>query len=475
MLSINLIKIITKYVGFYKMKFNFSFLEKHWNKINWELIVKNKHIPSEFYEKYMNILEYHQDNGKFNIYTWDDISKNPNIPLLFFKKYYRHINWYYFSGNEGISVEYFKENIQWLHWDQISENENIPEIFIQQNLEKYDNMINWRKLCGNKNLSESFFKQNLEKYKDKINWEKLCANKNISELFFLPIGREDREQIIKNKKYEDKIYWKSLCGNENISESFFLSIDREDREKYENKLNWKSLCGNKNLTVKFWEKYKDKINWFYFSCNETIPIWFFEQNLDKLDWFGLCENRNIPDWFYEKYIDKIDWSTIDKIPFKIFLEYFEEEFVKLSNRNYNSYNLDEYFSILNNGNEKKIENMNTYTIELKLLIQKTILKKRQKLFLQENVDNAIDNIFHKLKQKLNWNKLSLNMSYHFLKKHINLCKQNGLIFNTNIPLSFIETLIEENKINWDELCESSPLLVYEDNINKLNNILLEII
>jgi len=56
-LNINLINIITNYVGFYKdLDFEVPFYEKHIKKINWEYICQNINVPESFYEKYIKKL-----------------------------------------------------------------------------------------------------------------------------------------------------------------------------------------------------------------------------------------------------------------------------------------------------------------------------------------------------------------------------------------------------------------------------------
>src|SRR5579872_6817432 len=70
-ISKNIINIIIKYIYNNKFLYNCNFLEKHIDKLEWDQISLNQHIPFNFLNKYQDKIH------------WNKLTYRPDIPIKF--------------------------------------------------------------------------------------------------------------------------------------------------------------------------------------------------------------------------------------------------------------------------------------------------------------------------------------------------------------------------------------------------------
>jgi len=559
MLSFNLIKIITNYIGFNpRIRFECKFLEKHINEkyIDWVKLSRNSDLPYEFLLKYEHkiIWSAFRYDPEFNIpfeflekYLQDNDEKkfkqNNNIELktILHKNYIDKLEkyilsykndciWNYISDSD-LPVEFFEKHFQdkdgndfcgleKLNWDIISGNSDIPHTFYEKLMsnkltKKYMKKIDWSRLCLQKHIPLSFFQKILQsKYKDYIDWDSLSKNKNIPYQFFEKhLNMVNFDHLSSHisvdfiLKYINNIdwNWEILAKNPNIPLSFWEDII-SSYECKNKKIKWNLLMENENIPYTFWEKYIPlwkkrneyyRVNWTIL-CNHNYPTSFFKKYLNDLDWYILSANDNIPFEFFEENFsfpkdnsDKIRWDTIDKIPFPVFKEHFIKELIcYIENNDDGGVNfvirLDRFMKIVKRLNKiNKLNKITEYVKQLNLNIFLLYKKEEREDLYDKNeftdfFENIIENTFDSLKYGVDFFLFQDHKYAHkYAEKFLNTLDHNEiewdhLLYNDNVPMSFILKCVEYKKIKWKDLLITKKV-VYEDNIEEMNKILLKLL
>ncbi len=104
-----------------------EFFEKYLDKLDWYEISRNEGIPFEFFEKHLINLE----GALYGKRAYKGVFKNSRIPIWFFEKYYmldEYVEqvgaWYLLSRNEGIPLWFFEKHIKTVDWKGLSSNMN---------------------------------------------------------------------------------------------------------------------------------------------------------------------------------------------------------------------------------------------------------------------------------------------------------------------------------------------------------------
>jgi len=309
---------------------------------------------------------------------------------------------------------------------------------------------------------------------DKLNYEELA--KHISFQFI--------------QKYLNKIKWNwnLLSSNENIPYTFW--------EKNLNKVNWTILSINKSIPTIFWDNHltlckqkgeHDKINWYYLS-RTNLPISFIKKYMNKLDWYELSTNENIPFDFFNHYMNIIKWDKVDDIEFTVFREYLTEEIIKdIENRSDENIkiNIDnyEFINIIRKLDIKKeVKTIKKYIEELKIefkLVYDNKELKYNSIKFENYLNRKENNVFQMIKYKVDFSMFQHHKHAHkfaelFLDTNIKDIDWIYLIYNDNVPMAFLLKCIKKKKIKLNELA-TSRRMIYEDNIEKMNEILLKIL
>lgn len=278
----------------------------------------------ELQEPYVNFIEenmkefhnyaYFIFHDKLYLKLWNCLADNPNISIDFVKKYSRHLDTntslyknrglhfdflkhLLFSNfleqwnnircsllNHKYTPDSFKNEIKQLLYDIDWQDNTYSLEFLRENFE----YINWYKLCENVNIPIQFFDDNQEH----IIWRVICSNTSIPVWFF--------------EKYFKCIDWYYLCSNSSIPLSFF--------RKHLEHVNWQSIWLNTNINVKFIKKHLRSVNWYNLSKNTNIPIKFFKKYKNRLDWIEIAKNPSIPSTFLDKNIDHISFIYVSMNP-----------------------------------------------------------------------------------------------------------------------------------------------------------------
>jgi len=256
------------------------------------------------------------------------------------------------------------------------------------------------------------------------------------------------------------------------------------------------LSINKSIPTIFWDNHltlckqkgeHDKINWYYLS-RTNLPISFIKKYMNKLDWYELSTNENIPFDFFNHYMNIIKWDKVDDIEFTVFREYLTEEIIKdIENRSDENIkiNIDnyEFINIIRKLDIKKeVKTIKKYIEELKIefkLVYDNKELKYNSIKFENYLNRKENNVFQMIKYKVDFSMFQHHKHAHkfaelFLDTNIKDIDWIYLIYNDNVPMAFLLKCIKKKKIKLNELA-TSRRMIYEDNIEKMNEILLKIL
>lgn len=263
-----------------------EFFEKHKDKVDWNSIFGNPNLSEEFFEKYIDKVNWYRlcsiiseqffEKYKDRIFSedverdsilWKRLCMNTNLSEEFFEKYIDKLEWWYILENPSISEEFFER-----HWDRVKEfksayirnpgSESFIEKIGKKELLPSPRLQHWflLEISKNKNLSPQFIERqvvNIMEHNKNILYTSLISEINVTEEFI--------------EKYMDVIDFDQLCHNPHVSEQFF--------EKYIDKVNWYHLSQNPNISEQFFDKYKIYTE-EYVKLNNNLSPAFFQRCID---------------------------------------------------------------------------------------------------------------------------------------------------------------------------------------------------
>lgn len=229
-------------------------------RINWFMLGHTKEISEKFYETYL-LTDKFVDRLNWNaLCHFCDFSQD-FYERLILSKYKYKIDFNALVQNNNITTEFIEKKILFCLtekdtniWRCICFNKNLNDDFLKRNIQ----FIDWVNLCSNTSISESFFEYVLSsKFKDEIDWTILSENWGLKQSFFeRHIDKVDWSRLCDQhftesffEEYIDKVNWVILCQNENMRESFF--------ERHLDKVVWEDdgICSNPCISSEFFTKY----------------------------------------------------------------------------------------------------------------------------------------------------------------------------------------------------------------------------
>ena len=115
---------VTYYNLMCNQKLSESFIEKHFDKVNWDNISMYQKLSKSFIEK-------HKD--KVN---WDYISIYQKLSEKFIEKYNDKVNWYCISKYQKLSESFIEKYADKVDWGNISQYQILSEEFIEKHNDK---------------------------------------------------------------------------------------------------------------------------------------------------------------------------------------------------------------------------------------------------------------------------------------------------------------------------------------------------
>jgi hypothetical protein len=296
-----------------------AFFERHLDRVNWNYISANSHLPTDFFRR-------HEDKVNWNILSGNTAVPvellerhlhelmrleifNSSLTSEFFEKHPEHKYWPIanltnkcnpeigaakFSVGELCSdsrvsvttLESFRDKLMDVYSTNMSRNDVIPIEWLEKN-----NKIVWENIFDSRTLSLEWLEQNSAKIQPRHYWW-ICENETIPFEFF--------EAHIEN------VYWETLTMNESIPPEFF--------ERHFEEIPVKSislLAHNRNLPVEFFEKNAKKfVSWPDVLSSSKLSYEFLNRYLPYLDWERVSENESTPIEFLEEHLDELNWKCL---------------------------------------------------------------------------------------------------------------------------------------------------------------------
>jgi len=301
-----------------------NFLEKHIDKIDFDIIAIYQKLSPKFIDTYKDKL------------NWIDICMYQPMMPSFIEEHINYLTdpcWINISKYQMLDFDFIMEHADKLNWQIMSVYQNIAYSEI---LEKYDKEIDWDALSYYQPLSYEIIK----KYKNsgKFNFDKLVENpgihftEEIVETLVADSLLNDHELYVMLdkmhmpcwlieyciKKYPDIIRWspaEKIEGKCTACVSSSYKLTPEFMIKYKDKICWQAVNINNINGLPFsliYEK-RDEFGigkWKEMSMRIAMPEDFIDNVLEYVDWYNITNYQELSEAFIDKHADKIDWETV---------------------------------------------------------------------------------------------------------------------------------------------------------------------
>lgn len=213
----------------------------------------------------LSFIERHKD--KLN---WDIVSYYQILSEKFINKFSNKVNWRLVSGYQKLSESFMEKYLDLIDWEMVSISQKLSESFI----EKYSDKVVWEYIAMFQKLSESF----IEKHLEQLPVSTLLKYQRLSESFL-----EKHSELLNNGNNKDNIifyqnYSDNFAKKYNLLKSFVGNLKTYRNPKRAIKASKKYECFN-NYFIGYKAVRKDRYSFMNFQY-KYLPNTVYESNCD---------------------------------------------------------------------------------------------------------------------------------------------------------------------------------------------------